>query len=233
MQSARLPQAPEPDRPVGLDRATYQAHLPLVRRVALRTAQTLPAGLSYDDIVRAGFSGLVAALHVRPQADDPEFDNYAAYRVRLAVLEFLKTQDPAARKLRGASLRVSEAMGTLTERLGRVPDEQEVADELGLDLAGYGVLMERIAEAGWVRLELTTPEGDRSMTAMTPSSGRIEGIIRALPSQYQVVLGLFYQEQCDLMEIGDVLGITRERACQLHAQAVHLIRGQLSRGGIV
>jgi RNA polymerase sigma factor FliA len=227
-----------------LDRETYQEFLPLVRRVALRTAQSLPQGVSYDDVLRAGWSGLVDALRRRGDASKEELEPYAAYRVRLAVLEFLKNQDPQARQMRNASGRITDAIARLVAALGRIPEEKEVAGEVGLNLAGYHTLLENISAAGWVRLELTADAnglrdeesgggiGSVHMTEVKELTGRVEGIIRALPNQYQIVLGLFYEEKCDHDEIATVLGVSQARACQLHAQAVHLIRGQLSVGGL-
>jgi RNA polymerase sigma factor FliA len=226
-----------------MDRETYEQFLPLVRRVALRTAQSLPPNITYDDVLRAGWSGLVDALRRRGDAPKEEFEPFAAYRVRLAVLEFLKNQDPATRQMRNASTRICDAIGALVTRLGRVPDENEVAGAIGLNLAGYHSLLESISEAGWVRLELTSEangirdfessngHGDTHMTEVRQLTGRVEGIIRALPNQYQIVLGLYYEEKCDHGEIADVLGVSQSRACQMHAQAVHLIRGQISLKG--
>lgn len=226
-----------------MDRETYEQFLPLVRRVALRTAQSLPPNLTYDDVLRAGWSGLVDALRRRGDASGEEFEPFAAYRVRLSVLEFLKDQDPATRQMRHASSRISDAIGVLVGRLGRVPEEEEVAGEIGLNLAGYHSLLESISEAGWVRLELTAEangikdfdsgsvNGEIHMTEVRQLTGRVEGIIRALPNQYQIVLGLYYEEKCGHEEIADVLGVTQSRACQMHAQAVHLIRGQISPRG--
>jgi RNA polymerase sigma factor FliA len=223
-----------------LDRETYQEFLPLVRRVALRTAQSLPQGISYDDVLHAGWSGLVDALRRRGDASKEELEPYAAYRVQLSVLEFLKNQDPAARQMRNASARITDAISRLFTTLGRIPEEKEVAGEVGLNLAGYHTLLENISAAGWVRLELTTEAnslieeatgggiGRVYMTEVKELTGRVEGIIRALPNQYQIVLGLFYEQKCDHNEIATVLGLSQARACQLHAQAVHLIRGQLS-----
>lgn len=231
------------ERTPPLDRKTYEEFLPLVRRVALRTAQSLPAGVTYDDVLRAGWSGLVDALRRRGDATKEDIEPYAAYRVRLSVLEFLKSQDPASRQMRNASARITDAIGRLVQLLGRVPEEKEVASEVGLNLAGYHALLESISAAGWVRLELTAEAnglqddasggiGSVHMTEVKDLTGRVEGIIRGLPNQYQIVLGLFYEEKCDHDEIANVLGVSQARACQLHAQAVHLIRGQLSRGGL-
>jgi|GEM_PF-1342331 len=245
MMSASPAAAPSQGGPKGppLDRETYQQYLPLVRRVALRTAQSLPANLTYDDVLRAGWGGLADALRRKGDTSHEEFEPYAGYRIRLAVLEFLKDQDPASRQMRNASRRICDAIGNLVRSLGRVPEEEEVAGEIGLNLAGYHSLLESISEAGWVRLELTAeanglqgPDAgsvnkEGHMTEVRQLEGRVEGIIRALPNQYQIVLGLYYEEKCGREEIADVLGVSQSRACQMHAQAVHLIRGQISPGG--
>ena len=143
--------------------------------------------------------------------------------------------------MRHASGRICDAIASLVTRLGRLPEEEEVAGEIGLNLAGYHSLLESISQAGWVRLEFTAEANglrgtsgggvSEEMTEVRQLTGRVEGIIRALPNQYQIILGLYYEEKCDHEEIADVLGVTQSRACQMHAQAVHLIRGQLSRGG--
>lgn len=231
--------------PPPLDRQTYQEYLPLVRRVALRCAQTLPSGLTYDDVLRAGWSGLVDALRRRGDADKTEFEPFAAYSVRLSVLNFLKAQDPRAVQMRNASSRIVDAIGGFVAQRGRIPEEEEVAGSIGLDLAGYHALLESILDAGWVRLELTAEAnglgqrvqgqsiGESHMTEVKELTTRVETIIAELPSSYQIVLGLFYEEKCDHTEIADVLGVSQARACQLHAQAVHLVRGQLSAPGAV
>lgn len=218
-----------------LQREDYELYLPLVRRVALRTAQALPKHLTYDDVLRAGWAGLVAALGRRPGSSEEDFQSYAAYRVRQAVLEFLRAQDPASRQLREVSLRISAAIAELCAEHRRVPSEEEVAAHLGLNLEGYWALLQKVAEGGWARLELTTDGADgesEQMATKEQLTGRVERIIVGLPEQYQVVLGLYYQEKCDHREIADVLGVDEARACQIHTQAVHLIRGQL-RGGVV
>jgi RNA polymerase sigma factor FliA len=226
--------APEPRSDGGaLSREAYERYLPLVRRVALRTAQgTLPTEVGYDEVLRAGFQGLVSALNKNASAPEPEFEAYAAYRIRLSVLEFLKLRDPHARQMRESSLRISSAIHTLWSRTGRTPSEKEVADSMGLGLDTYRELLTQIFESGWVRLELTT-ENDAQVGAFRGRDDMLDKIGRVignLPEQYQVVLGLYYQEQCSHPEIAEILGLETVRACQLHAQAVHLVRGQLQAG---
>lgn len=216
-----------------LPRETYERFLPLVRRVALRTAQgVLPPEIGYDEVLRAGFQGLVAALERSKGAPVAEFEAYAAYRIRLSVLEFLKLRDPHARKMRESSIRIANAIHVFSSRTRRTPTENEVADSMGLGLDKYRELLTQIYESGWVRLELTT-ESDAAGGAFRGRDDMLENIGRVignLPEQYQVVLGLYYQEQCSHPEIAEILGLETTRACQLHAQAVHLVRGQLQAG---
>lgn len=213
-----------------LDRAEYERYLPLVRRVALRTAAgALPKNLTYDDILRAGWTGLAAAVTRREGRSESDFEPYAAYRVRLAVLEFLEAQDPIARQLRATSERISVAIGELCLRLRRPPEEVEVAQYLGVSPQQYGAFLVQILERGLVRLELSSDGRDAGGTKEQMAT-RMARIITTLPDQYQVVLGLYYQEKCDHQEIADVLGLDENRARELHAQAIHLVRGQLSQG---
>lgn len=213
-----------------LDRADYERYLPLVRRVALRTAAgSLPKNTTYDDILRAGWSGLAAAVQRREGRSEADFEPYAAYRVRLAVLEFIEAQDPLARQLRATSERISTAIGELCAGLRRAPEEAEVAKSLGLSLEQYCSFLSQILERGLVRLEF--PSEGRELTGTKEQMAtRMARIITTLPDQYQVVLGLYYQEKCDHQEIADVLGLDERRARELHAQAIHLVRGQLNQG---
>lgn len=216
-----------------LSRESYEKHLPLVRRVAMRTAHgAMPEGVGYDDILREGFRGLASALRRKGSASESEFEAYAAYRIRLAVLEFLRLRDPHARKMREASLRICQVIRDHYASHEAAPSEAEVGASLGLNLEDYRNLLSQIAEAGWVRLEIgqeSSKEND-SMISSDEVISNLGRIIRGLPEQYQVVLGLYYQEQCSHGEIADILGLGAARACQLHAQAVHLVRGQMQGG---
>lgn len=215
------------------DRELHDKYMPLVRRIAMRTIRSLPSTLTFDDILSAGWVGMAEALQRRtPEMEEEHFEAYASYRVRGAILDYLRVLDPLSRKLRGASRRITEAAADLTNRLGRTPKEEEIAAELGVSLTAYQELLTEISEAGFARLELT-PEpisGDPSPEAMTSKAELVQSVtqaIEALPERLQLVLALHYQEECSLREIGEVLGVTESRVCQLHAEAVHLIRGRI------
>ena len=219
------------------DRAVYERYLPLVRRIAMRTVRRLPREISLDDILGAGWIGLVEALPKAAGMPPEEFEAYASYRVRGAVLDYLRSLDPLTRKLRGASRHIEETMRTLTARLGRTPEEAEVAAGLGLEVESYRALLGQIAESDVVHLEMSELSSSRSQDAapdMLASQRELvdriaEGVDR-LPEKQRVVLGLYYQEECTFREIGEILGVSESRVCQIHSEAIHRVRAMLADG---
>jgi len=137
-----------------------------------------------------------------------------------------------SRKLRGASRQISTAIKSLSSRLGRPPEEEEIAGELGLALETYRQLLGDVAQADMARIELT----DLVAPSTSPDAGpdhivtraqlvqRIAEAIDDLPERLKLVVGLYYQEELNLKEIGLVLEVTESRVCQLHSEAVHRIR---------
>lgn len=214
----------------------YERYTPLVRRIAMKTIRTLPASYTLDDLLSAGWIGLADALRRRTDTmDEVQFEAYASHRVQGAILDYLRSLDPLSRKLRGASRRITEVAAELVGRLGRAPEEDEIAGELGIPLEQYHQLLSEIADAGLARLELTQSSPDQTAlnspeeaAAQREIVDQVSDAIDTLPSRLQTVLGLYYQEDCSFREIGEVLGVTESRACQLHTEAVHLIRARLN-----
>jgi RNA polymerase sigma factor FliA len=211
-----------------------EAYLPLVRRIAMRLIRSLPSSISLDDIISAGWVGLSEALQrCPPEMSDSDLEAYASYRVRGAILDYLRSLDPLTRKLRGASRKITQTVVALTQSLGRLPDEEEIAGGLGVTLADYHELLREIGEAGFARLDIDMVEPsslDPSPEALVMKrdlASRVTSAIGALPDRLQLVLGLHYQEECTLREIGAVLGVSESRACQLHAEAIQLVRAVL------
>lgn len=217
------------------DRAVYERYLPLVRRIAMRTVRRLPREISLDDIIGAGWVGLVEALPRATGMPHEEFEAYASYRVRGAILDYLRSLDPLTRKLRGASRHIEETIRTLTGRLGRSPEEAEIAAGLGLAIEPYRALLGQIAETDAVHLELTELTGahtqDAAPDAVVSQRQMVDRLaegIDKLPEKHRVVVGLYYQEDCTLREIGQILGVTESRVCQIHSEAIHRLRASLS-----
>jgi RNA polymerase sigma factor FliA len=237
VMSAGEPRRAEAQNPApagGARMAAADRYLPLVRRIAMKLTRSLPSTVAVEDIVAAGWVGLSEAIQRCPETmAEPDFEAYASYRVRGSILDYLRSLDPLTRKLRGAARRITQTITELTNKLGRLPDEDEVAGGLGVTLEVYRELLREIGEAGFARLELDavdagSPEPSPEAQVVKRDIGeRIVRAIEALPERLQLVLGLVYQEECTLREVGAIIGVTESRACQLHAEATQLIRAQL------
>ncbi len=237
---ARSSTMPPPERLGSASRAMYERYLPLVRRIAMRLVRQLPQAITVDDLLSAGWVGLVEAARRRtPQMPEEEFEAYASHRVRGAILDYLRSLDPMSRRMRGASRQITGAIRSLTARLSRAPEEEEIASELGIEIETYRALLGQVAQADAARVDLSEVAGPRTGSEQLPDAmasrrelaDRIADAVDTLPDRLRVVMGLYYQEDCSLREIGEILGVTESRVCQLHSEAVHRIRAHLDGPG--
>jgi RNA polymerase sigma factor for flagellar operon FliA len=144
--------------------------------------------------------------------------------------------DTVSRHTRRASRDLTRAIKDLTRRLGRPPEETEIAQALGLDPAAYQAMLLRITEAGMTRLELLdfdqveSDAGGRTVddeVSQRELAGAVADAVEDLPARLQQVLALYYQEECSLREIGAILGVSESRVSQLHTEAVHRLRAAI------
>jgi RNA polymerase sigma factor FliA len=222
-----------------LDRGDYKTYLPLVRRIAMRLARHVPATITVADLVGYGWVGLMAAYHrTDGRMPDDEFEAYALYRVRGAMLDYLRTLDPATRDLRRASRQITCVIRHLSSRIGREPAEDEIAGALGLDVGAYRSLLDRIAAAGMARLELLDIDDLEPTKISNPIEDEIgkrqlgEALavaMESLPPRLVQVLALHYQEGCTLKQIGMVLRVGESRVSQLHTEAIHRLRAAVGK----
>jgi RNA polymerase sigma factor FliA len=217
-----------------LDHSAYAKYLPLVRRTAMRLARRVPSTISVGDLVGYGWVGLMEAYQRSdPTMPEGEFEAYALYRVRGAMLDYLRSLDPTTRQLRRASRTITQTIHQLSTELGREPEEQEIAGAMKLDVEAYGTLLEKVAAAGMARLELldldnldvaSSGDGVENEVAKRELVGSVEEAMQRLPPRLLQILALYYQEDCTLRQIGLVLGITESRVSQLHTEAIHRLR---------
>lgn len=223
-----------------LTREDYDKYLPLVRRIAMRLARRVPSHISVADLISSGWVGLVEA-YSRSDAEMPreEFEAYASHRVRGAMLDYLRGLDPATRQARNTSRKVARTIADLTRKYGRPPEEEEIAGELGLELADYHKLLHKISSAGMSRLELVDIDKVEAMpdrrnmpdeqAGTRLLAEQVAEAIKRLPVRLQQILALYYQEDCTLREIGAVLQVSESRVCQLHSEAMHRLRADLGK----
>jgi RNA polymerase sigma factor for flagellar operon FliA len=217
-----------------LDRVAYERFLPLIRRAAMRLVRKLPDHITIGDLIGYGWVGLMEAYQrAQPDMPEHEFEAYASYRIRGAMLDYLRTLDPATRDLRRASRKLTESIRVLTAKHNRPPEEEEIAKELESSIEDYHSLLQKISQGGLARLEvldLDQIDVDNETLPVDEDVSRRElGLVVAqaietLPQKLQQVLALYYQEDCTLREIGLILGVTESRVCQLHSEAMHRLR---------
>jgi len=227
-----------------LEGSLVEQYLPLVRMIVCRLLMTLPSHVSADDLHSAGLIGLLQALRNYDPSCRCSFETYARQRIRGAVLDELRRLDWAPRSVHERARKLEQVMFDLGQRLGRMPDEAEMAAALGLTMTDYQQCLEEIRPATFVCLDsvvggdgedanLYEVIADSTQDDPAEHAGRLDlareiaDCIRALPPVKRKVLALYYYEDLQLKEIAAVLGLTESRICQLHSQAILTIRVQL------
>lgn len=220
-------------------RDLLEQYLPLVRRQALNLQTRLPASVELDDLIQAGTIGLLDALSRYDSGQGASFATFATLRIRGAMLDELRSRDWVPRSVRRNTRLLDETLRQLEQRLGRPAEEREIAAAMGLDLADYRRLL---LESNGSQLVAIDELGEDEIDAMgvghhaSPFTELAEGrdqeqlvkAIEMLPDREKLVLGLYYQEDLNLKEIGAVLGVSESRVCQLHSQAVARLRRGLA-----
>ncbi|MDT3677586.1 MAG: RNA polymerase sigma factor FliA [Burkholderiaceae bacterium] len=227
-----------------LDRhSAIERYGPMVRRMASQLIGRLPANVELDDLVQAGMIGLFDAMTRYETDRGAQFETFATQRVRGAMLDELRGSDWLPRSVRRNQRTVESAIHRAEQRLGRAPGETDIAEELGMALADYQHLLDDAKGAQLVHLadydDGDGEEGflDRNLPSRDDDPQRILGDLRfrhalvaaieKLPERERLVMGMYYEQDMNLKEIGAVLGVTESRISQLHSQAVARLRTQM------
>jgi RNA polymerase sigma factor for flagellar operon FliA len=218
-------------------------HLPIVRFLARRIHERLPQHVDIEDLVSAGVVGLMDAFSKFDPTKQVQFRSYAQFRIRGAILDSLRTLDWSPRELRRKGRAVEEAIRVLTQRLGRAPNEPEVAVEMTLSLEEYQQLLGDLKglEIGTLHMERNEDSGEEELAYIpgnpeedplfcclkTELKDRLSEAIANLPDRERLVMTLYYYEEMTMREIGLALGVVESRVSQVHASAVVHLRAAL------
>lgn|SRR5690606_22638436 len=214
-------------------------YLPIVRRQALLLHARLPSSVELDDLIQAGLVGLMDALSRFDVAAGTSFLTFASHRVRGAMIDELRTFDWVPRSVRREARALEDCVHQLEQRLGRPPEEQEVAKALNMSLEEYWRLLVDSNNGYLLPLEELIEEGHEAAMGEDqrpdPFSSlqdrqlrdRLMHFIDELPEREKQLLMLYYQEELNQKEIGLVMGVTESRVSQLHSQAVARLRAKL------
>jgi RNA polymerase sigma factor FliA len=218
-------------------------HVALVKTLAQRLAQRLPSQVEISDLMSVGVLGLIdAAARYKPTLGVP-FDAFARRRVQGAMLDSLRDLDWAPRSLRRLRRDVDAAIGGLRRRLGREPEESEIAAEMSLTPAEYDRTLEQLrtleigavrsldapSEDGTSQLEMCVDPGEGVFTQLERKELRehLARAIRQLPDRERQILSLYFEEELTLAEIGRVIGVGESRVSQLRSLALSRLRASL------
>lgn len=213
-------------------------YVPLVKNIVGRLASKLPIDLSdKEDLFNVGIMGLMSALDKYDKTRNVQFETYASFRIRGAVLDELRAKDWVPRATRSKDNKIENAIAAKTKKLGRAPDETEIAEELDIPLEDYFKLLDEARCLPLISTEDLPPdymekysredimveidEGNPlNMLVGMEVKARLKKAIDQLPAKEKLVLSLYYYEELTMKEAGHVMELTESRVCQLHAQAV-------------
>jgi RNA polymerase sigma factor for flagellar operon FliA len=216
-----------------------QQYAQLVKRLAFQLMAKLPASVQVEDLVQNGMIGLLDAIGRFEEGLGAQFETYAVQRIRGAMLDGLRENDWVPRGVRREMRRVEEAIHQLEQQHGRPPSEGELAEALGMPLADYQKLLQDARGHQLLYLEDLGGEQDddyleHNLAGSTPDPLAIledaemrQMLVRsvdALPEREKMVMALYYDEDLNLKEIGEIMGVTESRVCQLHSQAIARLR---------
>jgi len=219
-------------------------HASLVKRIAHHLKGRLPDSVLVDDLVQSGMIGLFEAARNYDKSKGAAFETYAGIRIRGAMLDEVRKGDWVPRSVHRNGRRISSAIHHVESREGRDAYDQEVADELGVTLDAYYLLLQDSQGSRLYSFEemLTAGDGENSTEVeangprdMSPEDNveqvklhqNIIEAIKSLPEREQLVLSLYYDEELNLKEIGEVLGVSESRVSQIHSQAAGRLRVRL------
>ena len=215
-----------------------ETYLPLVRMVAEKVHRRLPPGVDLASLVHSGIVGLLEALGRFDPTRGVAFEVYARYRIEGEVMQCLRSLDWASRSVRSWGRKVEAARGRLAGQLSRAPTVEEMAGELNVPLEEYYRIEQKVSDATLLSLEdlSVTSEGQWEKAQEEFSTypfkdpltfvedkdlvEKLTSAVELLPERERLVVTLYYHEELTLREIGEIMGLTEGRVCQIYGQAV-------------
>ena len=217
--------------------ALVMAHLGMVKRVALHLKVRLPPFMEVDELIQVGMIGLLEAARAYDASKGIEFENFAHSRVRGAILDEVRRMSFLPRSAVAINKSHNEATHSLAAELGRTPTQAELAEHMGKDIDDFHKERTQANRFETYSMEVVT---DEVMSLAADSSTQPEAIVEHedfmealvgaigdLPEREQLLMNLYYVEELNLKEIGEVLGVTESRVSQLITATVKKLRGVL------
>ena len=220
--------------------ALVKTHALMVKRIAHHLLGRLPQSIQLDDLIQAGMLGLLEAVRHYDETKGASFETYAGIRVRGHMLDEVRRNDWVPRSVYRNARMISAAVRQVENRLGREAKDQEIALELNVGIDEYHEMLNDSVAAHLYGFDdvgvtddmlkddalglSTEPHVNALHADMTT---QLTQVIEGLPKNERLVLSLYYEQDLNLKEIGEVLGVSESRVSQIHSQATHRIKARL------
>lgn len=215
-------------------------HAALVKRIAYHLMSRLPPSVQADDLIQAGMIGLLEASRNYDASQGASFETYAGIRIRGAMLDEIRRTDWTPRSVHRKFRSVADAIRKIENESGEDAKDIDVAQALGISLSKYHQIL---IDSSSSRIYSIDTMEENAQDAAIPSSleknpeeayssdeyqRQLGEAIRQLPEKEQLVMSLYYDDEMNFREIGEILEVTESRICQLHGQALLRIKSRMS-----
>jgi RNA polymerase sigma factor for flagellar operon FliA len=226
--------------------AVIKEYASMVKYVANRIAMRLPPHVEVDDLISVGVLGLIDAIDKYDSTRGAKFKTYAEFRVRGAILDELRSMDWVPRSVRQKASSMDGVVQKLQNKLGRRPEDEEIAEEMGVSLDELFTTLNETKSMPILSLEDLgiAKESGEQQSLLDCLAGKndvdpqthirlvelkeiISKTIDTLPEKERLMISLYYYEELTMKEIGEVLGVTESRVSQIHSKAVFRLRNKL------
>lgn len=226
--------------------ALIEEYAPLVKYIAERLSARLPSSIEVEDLINTGVLGLIDAVDKFVPDRGVKFKTYAEFRIRGAMLDYLRRQDWAPRSMRRKEKELAQVFRQLEQKLKRPATHEEAAEAMNLSMPEFTELLYKAR--GLSLLSLNRPKNDEGEEEVKELGDSIPDEtdnnpyellkkqevrdlladqIDNLPEKERMVLSLYYYNELTMKEVGKILGVTESRVSQLHSSAILRMKGFL------
>jgi RNA polymerase sigma factor for flagellar operon FliA len=219
-----------------------ERHTPLVKRIAYHMLARLPASVQLDDLIQSGMIGLIEAAKNFDGTKGASFETFGGIRIRGAMLDEIRKGDWVPRSVHRNSRQVAQAISELESQLGREVKDIEVAEKLDITLDEYHHILNDVNSGRILGIEDLGVDEDVLQISSDKSSSNspfasikndkfnvsLVKAIKTLPERDALVLSLYYNEEMNLKEIGQILDVSESRVSQIHGQAMIRLKAKVS-----